>query len=535
MRIFNNLLTMRGLNTKKLAIVILAILIMYGLLAGFMYSLNYDLGSDTVVPGIVAMEIFSHGNFQFDYPVNDPHIFTDVYTFHLLPQYLSGYDPTVLRLTAFVMFLILIAIFAYIIYGYAGTVSALMFAALMANLSPDAYWYFISPDWHLGMLIGAGLFIILLDFDRIKKRSLYWTALCVFAVGLVMLSDSSILTVFIIPYVAYYILFKRPELKRSSQNKKTGKQTQDAVAPNKDDGLQKLDLVVLSAVVIPGIAWLFKTYEPLSIGAQLLYFNSTPVGLVDFQHALVVNLPLYFQALALLVNTALFNVLSLNIGILDIPVAVMFLVALGISFVRVNKKAGYLYGIFLGSAVVMFLGFVLLSLTDGLWSARFLIFTALAVFGVIALAYDEKDEKNKLNILLLALVIVLVLATVPINYSKMISLDGQPNKEDYQLIAFIESRGYNYGYSDYTYANTLTYLSKEKLTVRSVQVHSGTIDPYAWLGSLKWYDQQPSKFFIVSKTGTQFNGELYVMLSKHAPTLSESYKGFNVYYFNYGS
>ena len=177
--------------------------------------------------------------------------------------------------------------------------------------------------------------------------------------------------------------------------------------------------------------------------SQLLYFNSTPVSLVDLQHAVAVNLPLYFQALALLVNTALYNVLSLNFGILDIPVALVFLVALGISFVRVNKKAGYLYVMFLGSAIVIFLGFILLSLTDGLWSARFLIYTALAVFGVIALAYDEKDEKNKLNLLLLALVVVLVLSTVPANYSKMTSLDGQPNKEDYQLIAFIESRGYN--------------------------------------------------------------------------------------------
>ena len=324
MRIFNNLLVMRDLKTRWLVIAVLAILILYGLFAGLLYSLNYDLGSDNVVPGLVAIEVFNHGNFQFNYPANDPHLFTDVYTFHLLPQYLSGYDPTVLRLTAFVMFLILIAIFAYIIYGYAGTVSALMFAALMANLSPDAYWYFISPDWHLGMLIGAGLFIILLDFDRIKKRSLYWTALCVFAVGLVMLSDSSILTVFIIPYVAYYILFKRPELKRSSQNKKTGKQTHKTASTGKNVGIQKLDMVVLSAVVIPGIAWLFKTYEPVSFSTWLPYFNSTPMGLVDFQHALVVNLPLYFQALALLVNTALFNVLSLNIGILDIPVALCF-------------------------------------------------------------------------------------------------------------------------------------------------------------------------------------------------------------------
>ena len=254
-----------------------------------------------------------------------------------------------------------------------------------------------------------------------------------------MLSDSSILTVFIIPYVAYYILFKRPELKRNSQNKKTAKQAHKTASMGKNKVIQKLDLVVLSAVVIPGIAWLFKTYEPVSFSTWLPYFNATPMGLVDFQHAFVVNLPLYFQALALLVNTALFNVLSLNIGLLDVPVALMFLVALGISFVRVNKKARYLYGIFLGSAVVMFLGFVLLSLTDGLWSARFLIFTALAVFGVIALAYDEKDEKNKLNILLLALVIVLVLATVPINYSKMISLDGQPNKEQYQILGYLKS------------------------------------------------------------------------------------------------
>ena len=201
---------MKGLKIKWLAIGILAILILYGLLAGLLYSLNYDLASDNVVPGLVAIEIFSHGNFQFNFPVNDPHLFTDVYTFHLLPQYLSGYDPNVLRLTAFVMFVILIVIFAYIIYGYTGVVSAMMFAALMANLSPDAYYYFISPDWHLGMLIGAGIFIILLDFERVKKRSLYWTALCVILIALVMLSDSTILTVFILPYIAYYILFKRP-------------------------------------------------------------------------------------------------------------------------------------------------------------------------------------------------------------------------------------------------------------------------------------------------------------------------------------
>ena len=104
---------MKGLNVKWLAVAILAVLIVYGLGAGLMYSLNFELSSDTVVPGVVAKEVFSNGNFQFEFPVNDPYLFTDIYTFHLLPQVLSGYDPTVLRLTAFAMFLILIAIFSY--------------------------------------------------------------------------------------------------------------------------------------------------------------------------------------------------------------------------------------------------------------------------------------------------------------------------------------------------------------------------------------------------------------------------------------
>lgn len=83
MRIFTFLFTMKGLKIKWLAIVILTILIIYGLFTGLMYSLNFDLGSDTVVPGLVAMEIFDHGNLQYNFPVNDPYLFTDIYTFDI--------------------------------------------------------------------------------------------------------------------------------------------------------------------------------------------------------------------------------------------------------------------------------------------------------------------------------------------------------------------------------------------------------------------------------------------------------------------
>jgi hypothetical protein len=523
---------MSGLKVKWLSIVILAVLIVYGLGAGLMYSLNYELSSDTVVPGLVAQEIFEHGNFQFDFPVNDPYLFTDIYTFHLLPQFLSGYDPTVLRLTAFAMFLILIGVFSYIVYRYAGTVGAMMFAALMANLSPGAYYYFISPEYHVGTLIATGIFIVLLNFDRIKKSSIYWTAACIIAVALVMLSDSMILTLFIIPYIAYYVLFARPRLWESLPKKKSGKKANKVVDNGENSGRKKMDVIVLSVAVIPGLAWLFKTFEPASLGTWMPYFALTPLSLVDLSHAMTVNLPLYFRCITYLVSQSWYDLLGLHVGVLDIPLAIIFLAALGISVKRANKNAGYLCMMFLGSAIASFLGFVFLSLTGGLGSARFLIFTALAIFAVISLGYDEKEEGNKLNLLLLGLVVALVLSTVPLNYSKLISLDGHPNQEEYGLIAFMENKSYTVGYSDYDNANMLTYLSKERLIIRTVQIEDNTLDSYQWLATNKWYVDQPSRFFVLTKTGTAFNGDMLSMAAKHPPQHVDTYGDYNILYFD---
>jgi hypothetical protein len=171
-----------------------------------------------------------------------------------------------------------------------------------------------------------------------------------------------------------------------------------------------------------------------------------------------------------------------------------------------------------------------LSLTDGLWSARFLIFTALAVFGVIALAYDENDEKNKLNILLLALVVVLVLSTVPLNYSKMTSLDGQPNKEQYQILGYLQSHNDTVGFSDYENSNVITYLSKERVTIRSARLtESGGLEQYPWLGSNKWYDVPPSSYFVLAKNGSELYGDLQSSIKKFKPKGVQSYDNYTIY------
>ncbi|MGA9140218.1 MAG: hypothetical protein WBZ29_08340 [Methanocella sp.] len=53
------------METRKAVIIVLSALTLFGLFCGLLYSINLDLSSDMVVPGLVAMEIVNHHNFQF--------------------------------------------------------------------------------------------------------------------------------------------------------------------------------------------------------------------------------------------------------------------------------------------------------------------------------------------------------------------------------------------------------------------------------------------------------------------------------------
>jgi hypothetical protein len=515
---------------RQVCIAVLSILIVFGLGSGLLYSLNLSLNSDTVVPGLVAKEMFGHGNLQYNFPVNDPYLFTDIYTFHLIPQLLSGYDPTVLKLTAYAMFLIAIAVFSFIVYRYAGLVSALLFAALMANLSPDAYAYFINPEWHVGTLIATGVFIILFDFDHIKKAGIYRILAYTIAVGLVFLSDSILLALFIIPYIACYLLFYRASIMKGSPGKKADKRVHGTQAAERKKELKISDITVALLALMAAIAWLFKTFEPSFIGNGLPNFYTTAVSLAGIQQAITVNLPLFFQCLALLVNQGLYNVLSMHIGILDVFIAIVFLGAVYLSITRANKRAGYVYLMFLFSGVVMFLGFVFLSLADGAWSSRFLIFTAVSVFAVIALAYDEKDEKYGLNALLLVLALVLIVSTVLSNLSALTSLNSHPNQEQYDIIDYLKSHNDTVGFSDYGNANVITYLSNEQVTIRAARLtENGGLEQYPWLGSNKWYDVPPSTYFVLAKNDSELYSDLQSSIKKFRPKNIRSYGNYTIY------
>ena len=99
---------------------ILFLLIIYGLYLKLQSSLSIPLNSDSVLPGLFCREIFVHGNYflkGYYFPFPDPHIFSELIPFHLLPQLLTRYDPKALCLTSYSIYVAVYHyIFRYLLY-----------------------------------------------------------------------------------------------------------------------------------------------------------------------------------------------------------------------------------------------------------------------------------------------------------------------------------------------------------------------------------------------------------------------------------
>lgn len=427
------------MNSKPVLSIVLSIFIVYGSICGLLYSVDQDLNSDTVVPGLVAMEIFRHGSLQYSFPNNDPYLFTDIYPFYIIPQVLSGYDPVVLKLTAYVMFLLVVMIFSYMVYMNSGMTNALIFAALLVNISPIAYTKFITPEYHIGTIIAAGVFILLFDFQKIKRANVYTIVAFIIATCLIVISDSIIMATFVIPYVIAYVLFYRKKY-------------------------DSRDKTIASLLGFSVLTLLLKTYVIPKIDLNLLphlVYCTTPVAKIDTM--LTFNLPLYVKGITLLLSQSTFSILENNINIIDILIALVFLTVLYVSLktalanirwknvdkkVKTDMTTGYLYSIFIVSAIVMFLCFVCTGLCTDLGSSRFLTFTAVTIFAMIAMAYKENNSDKK-NMLFLGLVIVLIASTVPLNYSSVSGLDFKPNAEHYELISYLKENNITYSGAGY--------------------------------------------------------------------------------------
>ena len=490
----------------KILTVIFSILIIYGVICGFLYSLNLDLVSDHVVPGLVAMEIFEHGNFQYNFPIYDPYTFTDVYTVYLIPQYLSNYDPDVLRLTGFVIYLFVLLVFSYLVYRYAGLINSLIFAALLSNLNPSAYFYFISPEFHVGTLLAAGILLLLLDPENVKKTNSYLLMLFIIFTTLIAFSDALIVAFILIPYVIYYFVFFRPRSRNQNMPSDQGELNNNAHMAEK-----KMDIFVVSLFIIPILSILYKFVQPSflsEIGPKYMPRNAQLF--VSTPNVVLSNAQLYFRSLTLLINGDLNVIISPgHFNIFNIAVAILFLAIIFYSFARITHVSSYLRSMVFSSILLVFLAFTVTMFATESWSARFLIYTAVSLFILIAISFDKIDNKN-INNLYVILIIILIITIAAANLNIIKKFDYQPNKDQYDLINFLRANNYTDGYSNLHDALLITYLSKNDITLLQITPTKTTYNhptpkdiqfmESPWLSSDRWYPSDLYNVYLFNHT-----------------------------------
>jgi hypothetical protein len=456
---------------NKILIAVFSALIMFGIITGFLYSINLNLTSDTVVPGIVAREIFEHGNFQFNYPIYDSYLFTDIYTFHLIPQFISNYDANVLRLTAFAVFLLVVFIFSYIIFIYTDIVKALIFAALITNLNQYAYPYFINPEFHVGTLLATGILLLLCDPLKIQKtKKMMLGALLIFA-GLIAFSDAILFAFFIFPYAIYYFIFERQRDLNPMDAVKNNKERLKSERLRKEKN-GKMDLFVGSLLAVTILATIYKFIQPAFLNNVIPAYvtHSSYNSLISNNLTTIIsNFQQYFLALSLLISMNINNILTSNVNIIDIIIAILLFAVVIYSFTKKGNIPRYLKLMMILSIVTVFMGFTIMSFANEANSinSRFLIYTAVIIFTIIAIAHDNNN--SKLNTLYIFTILILISVVATSNILNIKTLDFQPNNDQYELIDNLETNNNTFGLSGYSDSNLITYLSKENIILREVQ------------------------------------------------------------------
>ncbi len=494
------------LTKEKWAIVILLVVISAGLACKFLISLDNDLNSDTVSPGIVSLEIFRHGNVLLNgyfFPSDDPYIFTDILAFHLIPQIVTGFDPLAINIMCFIIFLLITCVYSLIIYKATGSkINALIFTALIATLSPQSFLYYIQPVTHNATILLAGV-LILICFDFFKADFLRAFIVPVVA-GLTLFSDTAIMAFFIMPLVLFSIVSWKRMVK--------------SIYP------------VASALLLIGVAavlYIIKSFDYFLIKVDVRTYDvlsaiDNPASALEL---LVQKVPHFITDLSALLNTGLYDIIqpvdsSILNGLIVIFFMIFLIVAIRASNQPLNGKSKYVLFMLMVSFVIIFLGYIFTDLDRG--SIRYLTFAALIVLLSVSLAY-----RHRLPFLMLVSIALIFGLIANISYLPI--LDYQPNKEQYGLIDYLEKNNLTTGYGDYWNANIITYLSDENVTIRAIRPNDNQILPWFWLSCSEWYVDKPSEFFFIEKPGDRY------LLSDHLKSLAVkklAYFDYDIYVYN---
>lgn len=188
------------------------------MISKFIIRLKGSLDSDCVNPGMICIDIWKNNNYllnSYYFPANDPFWFSDILPFHLIPQIISNFDPLALKIVCYIIFLLIILVFAILIYNISNSrIAALTFAALFINIIPTSFAYYEYPACHNATLFFTGLLMLALINKKYKLNAKFIA--CILLIDLMVFSDSIFIAWFVIPFVVYYLVFYQEKTTESN-------------------------------------------------------------------------------------------------------------------------------------------------------------------------------------------------------------------------------------------------------------------------------------------------------------------------------
>lgn len=501
-----------GPAKDSLIAAILALVTIAGMACKLFFSLNLDLTSDSVYPGVLSMEIWKHGNYLLDgfiFNSADPNLFSEVIPFQLIPQVLTDYDPGAIRVVNFAIFLLIVAVYAYIVYRLTGDrTRALATSALFATLSPAAYALYATPVAHNTSILFTGICLLLLwDMRKVKG---YVALLTILLATAVAFSDTIFMAYFIVPYLAVYLLLLRPRIPRPDR--------------------RRPDTIAGSLLVFPALIVGYK---------MLLMDNAMPYVVTVSGHgtSILANAVSFIDSLLLLLNSGLYTLATDLRGarVADYVVAAAFVAVMCLALFRAFREKEEKYRAFYAFLIALGLIFtassVLTSLSSGIATARYLTFLALLILMLIAVLYPVKNNAC------IALLVVLLVAAAGLNVAGVMQIENKPNAGNYGLIDYMGANGLSFGYGDYWDAGVDTYLSGENVTIRSVLFKNDTLSlaPNPWISSERWYEYQPDRYFVVVNDTSSDAGFMQSYVKLHPALEKLEYGDHTIYTFDDGS
>jgi len=493
--IINNKVNFRRILYYKFELFLLLLTII-GLILKFFYFYRLELDSDTAVEGLMTIEFWKYHNYFLSYfyvPSDDSYTF-EVVIFHLLPQILSNFNPIMLNIVSFFIFLLIIIIFSHIIFSFTKSLlNTLFFSALLSN------WYIVYGMIafpHSSTILMIGLLLILCLFKPIKN----WDIIFLVILAIATFSDSLILIWFIIPIIIVHFL--------------------KFLLRDQIVSFLKFD-IVFKITLSSGIVMIFKKYY------IEYYVNHTHIfHCIEWNCLSNTQIPILLNDLT---SLFFYRLKEHQITFID-TLFIFFFIAYVILLINLKlksiQKKYLIFFIFVGSMSITTSLFYITTAVPESYTARYIVFILIGLLSIFCMVDFNRSKYAKW--LLLSIIIINLIYGVDLSFR----INHSPNEEQYQLIDFLKKSNLTFGFGDYWDSNIITYLSHEDVIVRPIWIENGLVPRY-WNSAKRWYENPPKQFFVIVRhTNEKALNYFYNNFLLPDPVRIFDYKNYKIFEYN---